>query len=45
MASNIIVQIGSDMSEFSLQKLDRAKLYGKRRRLNLDQANPVREPN
>ena len=37
MASNIIVQKGSDMSEFSLQKLDRAKLYGKRRRLNLDQ--------
>ncbi len=36
MASNIIVQIGSDKSVFSLRKLERAKLYGKRRRLNLD---------
>lgn len=37
MASNIIVQCGSDKSEFTLQKLERTKLYGKRRRLNLDQ--------
>ena len=36
MASNIVVQLGSDKSVFTLRKLERAKLYGKRRRLNLD---------
>lgn len=36
MANNIIVQIGAEVSEFSLRKLERAKLYGRRRRLNLD---------
>ena len=39
MASNIIVQISSKVSEFSLKKLDRSKLYGKRRRIPLDPNN------
>jgi hypothetical protein len=38
MASNLIVLFNGEESQFGLQMVDRAKLYGKRKRLNLDPA-------
>lgn len=34
--ATVIVKLGAELSEFTIQKLDRSKLYGKRKRINLD---------
>jgi hypothetical protein len=36
MANNLVVVLDGEESQFGLQMVDRAKLYGKRKRLNLD---------
>jgi hypothetical protein len=36
MANNLVVILDGEESQFGLQMVDRAKLYGKRKRLNLD---------
>ena len=36
MANNLVVLLDGEESQFGLQMVDRAKLYGKRKRLNLD---------
>ena len=41
MANNLIVVLEGEESQFALQMVDRSKLYGKRRRLNLDPSGAV----